>query len=166
MIQIKTLNKPDLKTTVMNCDGIINKKLLLYEMTADTFSTNSYNVIVGPMGSGKTSLITSWLKSFFRKTFESIYLVMPENSRASIEDDIFGKNLPEDQLYTNLTEDILMEIYGKLQDNAKEKYNSLLIIDDYQSQMKDKDIVNVLQKIISKHRHLKTTIFLLMLNLP
>jgi ABC-type antimicrobial peptide transport system ATPase subunit len=62
------------------------------------------------------------------------------------------------------TEEILINIYEKLQENAKEGYNSILIIDDFQAQMKDANIVKVLQKIISKHRHLKTTIFLLQQN--
>jgi len=41
------------------------------------------------------------------------------------------------------------------------KKTTLLIIDDFQSQLKDKDIVKTLQKIITKMRHLRTTIILL-----
>ena len=164
MIEIKELKKPNLETTKMNCDNVINKKLLDYPMTSDVFSTNSYNLVIGPMGTGKTSLITSWLKSFFKKAFECIYVIIPENSRMSIENDIYGKNLPEDQLYSDLTEGNLMQIYENLQENAKEGYNSFLLIDDFQWAMKSPEIISILQKIISKHRHLKTTIFLLQQN--
>ena len=89
---------------------------------------------------------------------------MPENSRTSIENDIFTKNLPADQLYDTLTELGLTEIYEHLQKSSKEKENSMLIIDDFQAQLKDSAIVNVLQKIITKMRHLRCTIFLLQQN--
>ena len=86
---------------------------------------------------------------------------MPENSRTSIENDIFTKHLPADQLYDTLTELGLTEIYERLQESSKEKENSMLIIDDFQAQLKEPAIVKVLQKIITKMRHLRCTIFLL-----
>ena len=88
---------------------------------------------------------------------------MPENSRSSIENDIFSKHLPPEQLYDNLTEDGLMEIYEKLQESSKDKENNLLIIDDFQAQLK-KIIIKVLQKFITKMRHLRVKIFLLQQN--
>jgi hypothetical protein len=89
---------------------------------------------------------------------------MPENSRSSIENDIFTKHLPAEQLYDTLTEEGLTEIYERLQESSKEKENSMLIIDDFQAQLKEPAIVKVLQKIITKMRHLRCTIFLLQQN--
>ena len=164
MITIKPLKKPELGNIKMNCDKVIHKKLTDFPMTNDAWSTNNFTVIVGKMGQGKTSLLTNLVKNVFNKCFENIYLIMPENSRTSIENDIFTKHLPADQLYDTLTELGLTEIYEHLQKSSKEKENSMLIIDDFQAQLKDSAIVNVLQKIITKMRHLRCTIFLLQQN--
>ena len=164
MITIKELKKPKLGDVKMSCDKVIHRKLTEFPMTNDAWSTNNFTVIVGRMGQGKTSLLTNLVKNVFNKCFENIYLVMPESSRTSIENDIFTKHLPPDQLYDTLTEDGLTEIYERLQETTKEKENSMLIIDDFQAQLKDKDIIKVLQKIITKMRHLRVTIFLLQQN--
>ena len=164
MISIKPLKKPELGNIKMNCDRIIHKKLTDFPMTNDAWSTNNFTVFVGKMGQGKTSLLTNLVKNVFNKCFENIYLIMPENSRSSIENDIFTKHLPADQLYDTLTEEGLTEIYERLQESSKEKENSLLVVDDFQAQLKEPAIVKVLQKIITKMRHLRCTIFLLQQN--
>ena len=164
MVRIKTLAKPDLGHIEMNCDHTISKKLTKYPMIKEAFSTTSFNIICGRMGSGKTSLLTSLVKTVFRKCFHTIYLFMPANSRASIENDIFGKNLPEEQLFDTLTLENLTEVYEQLQENSSEGYNSLLIVDDFQVSLKDPEILKVLQKIVTKMRHLRCTTFLLQQN--
>ena len=164
MISIKPLKKPELGNIKMNCDRIIHKKLADFPMVNDAWSTNNFTVIVGKMGSGKTSLLTNLVKNVFNKCFENIYLIMPENSRSSIENDIFTKHLPAEQLYDTLTEEGLTEIYERLQESSKQKENSLLVVDDFQAQLKEPAIVKVLQKIITKMRHLRCTIFLLQQN--
>jgi thymidine kinase len=161
MVKILTLEKPHLPKVKMLCDEIIDDKLTKYPMVRTCWSLNSFNVVCGKMGQGKTSLTVSLLKTVFKKCFETIYVVMPPSSRASIEKDIFKKEIKEDQLYDELTESYLMEIYEKLQANSSEGWNSLLIIDDFQAQLKEKQIVKTLQKIITKMRHLRTTIFIL-----
>ena len=164
MVSIQKLDKPDLKQTKMNCDFVIDEKLTKYPMIKEAFSTTSFNVICGKMGQGKTSLLTSLVKSVFKKCFETIYVFMPTNSRASIENDIYGRNIPSEQLYDTLTLDNITEVYEAIQENSSEKYNSLIIIDDFQVALKDPLIIKVLQKIITKMRHLRTTIFLLQQN--
>ena len=164
MVHIKQLDKPDLGHIKMNCDDIIAEKLTKYPMIKEAFSTTSFNVLCGRMGSGKTSLLTSLVKKVFKKCFETIYVFMPSNSRASIENDIYGKHLPEDQLFDTLTLENISSVYSSIQENSAECYNSLIIIDDFQVALKDPDILKVLQKIITKMRHLRTTIFLLQQN--
>ena len=163
-VRIVELEKPKYRKIKMNCDEILSEKLLKYPMIKDAFSTNSFNLIIGGMGAGKTSWITSLVKHDFRKVFETIILVMPTSSRQSIDNDIFGKNLPEDQLYDDLNVSILDDIYEKLNENAKEDYNSLLIIDDFQQRLKDPDISKALERIIIKTRHLHVTTFYLVQN--
>lgn len=163
-MKIKTLEKPTLKKVKMNCDEIIDKKLTEYPMINDVWSRNSYNVVVGSMGSGKTSLVTSLIKTVFKKCFENIYVIIPSSSLSSLEDNIYEKYLPPNQIYHDLTEDNLLDIYEKLQENSSDCYNSFLFIDDFQYALKDATIIKTLQKIITKHRHLRTTIFLLQQN--
>ena len=164
MITIKPLKKPELGNIKMNCDKVIHKILTEFPMTNDAWATNNFTVIVGKMGQGKTSLLTNLVKNVFNKCFENIYLIMPENSRSSIENDIFSKHLPAEQLHDTLSEEGLTEIYERLQESSKEKENSMLIIDDFQAQLKEPAIVKTLQKIITKMRHLRCSIFLLQQN--
>jgi thymidine kinase len=164
MIRIQHLPKPDLGHTTMTCDNVINERLTKYPMIKEAFSTTSFNVIAGKMGQGKTSLLTALVKKVFKKCFETIYVFMPSNSRESIENDIYGKNIPAEQLFDTITFDNISHVYSEIQENSKEKYNSLIIIDDFQVAMKDPEIIKVLQKIITKMRHLRTTIFLLQQN--
>lgn len=164
MVKIKVLSKPNLDTVKMNCDNVIHPKLLKYPMVNEAFSTTSFNIICGRMGQGKTSLLTALVKQVFKKCFEYIYVFMPANSRASIENDIYGKNIPEDQLHDTLTYNNISKVYEEIQENSNEGYNSLIIIDDFQVALKDPEIIQVLQKIITKMRHLRTTIFLLQQN--
>lgn len=163
-MHLETLNKPTLQKIKMNCDDIIDKKLLEYPMVEDVWSRSSFNIIVGKMGSGKTSLITNLVKTVFRKCFHNIYCFIPSNSRKSIDNDVYGKNLPENQLFDTLTEENITHVYEELQENSNEEEYSLLIIDDFQTALKDPDIITTLAKIITKMRHLRTTVFLLQQN--
>jgi len=133
-------------------------------MSADLFSRTSFNIILGKMGSGKTSLITNFVKTIFKKCFEHIIIFIPASSRRSIENDIYGKHLPEADLYDALTEDNLDEVIEKIEENAENEENTLLIIDDFQAALKDPDVLARLQKIVTRMRHMRTTIFILQQN--
>ena len=148
----------------MNCDNIIHDKLTKYPMIAEAFSTTSFNIICGRPGQGKTSLLTALMKKVFKKCFETIYVFMPSNSRESIDNDIFGKNLPPEQLFDTLTEENLAQVYKEVQEHSKEKYNTLIVIDDFQVALKDPLIIKTLEKLVTKMRHLRCTIFLLQQN--
>lgn len=160
-MRIENLEKPDLKKVKMNCDDVIDNRLTKYPMVDDLWSKTSFNVVCGKMGSGKTSLVTNLVKKVFKKCFHNIYVFIPENSRSSIDNDIYGKHIPSGDLYSTLTQDYLYEVYDKLQENSAEGEFSFLLIDDFQAQLKDPQILLVLQKIITKMRHLRVTIFLL-----
>jgi hypothetical protein len=125
------LKKPELGNIKMNCDRIIHKKLADFPMTNDAWSTNNFTVIVGKMGQGKTSWVTNYIKNIARKCYETIYVFMPLNSRESIDNNIYGKNLPEDQLFDTLTETDLLRVYEELQEHSSNCHHSLLIIDDF-----------------------------------
>ena len=160
-MNIIPLKKPILNKVKMNCDEIIDNKLLDYPMVADVWSHTSFNIIVGKMGSGKSSLIVNLIKTIFKKAFAHIYVFIPYHSRKSIDNDIFGKHLPPDQLFDTLTEENLEYVYNRLQEDTEEGDFSLLVIDDFQVQLKDPRIIAILEKIITKMRHLRCTVFLL-----
>jgi len=164
MVKIVELDKPNLSKIKMNCDDIIDAKLTKYPMVNDVWAKTSFNIIVGKMGQGKTSLITNLVKKVFKGVFHHIFVFIPHNSRVSIDNDIYGQYIPDDCLYDTLTEENLLEVYDKLQENSDNDEYSLLIIDDFQAQLKDPEIIKVLQKIITKQRHLRATTFLLQQN--
>lgn len=163
-MHIEVLDKPKLQKVKMLVDDVIDSKLLKYPMPADLFSKTSFNIILGKMGSGKTSLIVNYIKTIFRRAFEHIIVFMPSGSRRSIENDIFGKQLPPDDLYDTLTEEGLDEVIDKLEESSENGENTLLIIDDFQAALKDPDVQQRLQKIVTRMRHMRTTIFILQQN--
>jgi len=163
-MKIEILEKPNLKKVKMNVDDVIDDKLLKYPMIADLFSKTSFNIVCGKMGQGKTTLITNLVKTVFKRCFEHILLFMPAGSRRSIENDIFGKNLPTEDIYDTLSEENLDEAIEKIEENAENEENTLIIIDDFQSALKMPEIQARLQKIVTRMRHMRTTIFILQQN--
>jgi hypothetical protein len=163
-MKIEILEKPNLKKVKMNVDDVIDDKLLKYPMIADLFSKTSFNIVCGKMGQGKTSLVTNLVKTVFKRCFEHILLFMPAGSRRSIENDIFGKNLPTEDIYDTLSEENLDEAIEKIEENTENAENTLIIIDDFQSALKMPEIQARLQKIVTRMRHMRTTIFILQQN--
>jgi ATP:corrinoid adenosyltransferase len=152
-------DKPKLATVKMNCDGAIDPKLETNgEAVKVCFSRPNFTIFSGGMGAGKTSLVIQMLKGCMRKTHHNMYVIIPEISLHSIseKDNIFSKYLDEEHLYHEYNEETLNEIYEKVKTNAENDEYSMLIIDDFGSQMKgDKKCEQILQKIITKMRHLK-----------
>jgi KaiC/GvpD/RAD55 family RecA-like ATPase len=74
----------------MLCDKKLHPKLEEYELTK-FLNMHSTNLIVGKPGSGKTSMIYSFMKSkkLLAKVYDKIYLFQPEQSRQSIVPSIF-----------------------------------------------------------------------------
>jgi len=163
-MHIEVLEKPNLKKVKMNVDDIIDEKIMKYPMSADLFARTSFNVILGKMGQGKTSLITNFVKTIFRRAFEHMIVFIPTGSRKSIENDIYGKHIPDADLYDALTPENLDEVIEKLEENADNEENTLLIIDDFQAALKDPEVLARLQKIVTRMRHMRTTIFILQQN--
>jgi thymidine kinase len=164
-MKLEKIKSPNIKNDIkMNCDTVIDKKLMEYPMINCCFSHSNYTVLCGKMGSGKTSLLLKVLSNIYNRCFENIYIIMPPISRKSIDKNFIEKQIPEDCIYDDLTAGILEEIYLKILDNSENKENSLVIIDDMQQHLKEKDVSQSLEKFIIKIRHLHTSIFLLCQN--
>lgn len=151
---------PRLKKSSFTVDGKLENRLDNYEITK-LMNKSNFVLFLGPAGSGKTSMIISLLKTpeLFHYVYHTIYLFMGKNSRDSIKGSFFDKQIPPEQIYDDLTVENLDEVYEKLRDDAEKGYLSLIIMDDVQRQMKDKQVEKLLLHIINNRRHLKTSIW-------
>lgn len=167
-IQLKPLEKPKFNKVTMECDVLIDNKLTKYPAIEQCFSRTNFTILAGLMGSGKTTLAIQMIRSLYKKCFSDIYVVIPEISLHSIaeKDNIFTKHLdPEEHLFHEYTEEVLNNIFEKLQENSSNGDFSLLVIDDFGANFKDKETEKILNKIIIKMRHLKCSVMLLCQNI-
>ena len=90
--------------------------------------------VIGESGSGKTSLTISLMTQkkpkIYRKTHHHMITLMPHNSIGSLKNNPF-KVLPEENIYGELTESNIREIYERIDDYSKEDEKTLLFIDDF-----------------------------------
>ena len=110
---------PKLKMPTFSVDTKLDKKLDDYEITS-LMNKSNFTLFLGRAGSGKTSLLVSFLNtpSLFKYVYDVIFVFMPSNSRASIKDNFFDKNIPEDQIYDDVSYDDLEEVYEIAKRNA------------------------------------------------
>lgn len=166
MIKIKENHKPDLVKIKFECDNEINKKLNNFELTKEFLNKSNTTLFIGRQGSGKTSLMINFVKNknLYKKCFHYIYVFMPHSSRKSLEDNIFDKHLSEDQMYEELNQETISDLYEKLKDNSENGYRSLVIYDDVQKSLKNHSVLLSLKNIIANQRHLSVVNFILLQN--
>ena len=113
------------------------------------------SVYTGSGGSGKSSLLLNMFRDtkLYKKKFDNIFLFTPSASFLSVEKHPFLKH---DKIYHELTISHLMDIEKKLIDikESGDLEYSLVIIDDFASTLKSKDIEKILNKLLIKARHL------------
>jgi hypothetical protein len=160
MISIIEHDKPDLPTCHMNCDDPLHPKLDKFELTK-FINCHSCNLVLGKPGSGKSSLLWSFFKSpqVLRKVYHTVYLFRPKASGKSMKDDIFS-TIPEDQQYTELTEDTLNDVLGKC-NASREKENNCIIFDDMAAALKNNDLQKMFKEMIFNRRHIHVSIWFL-----
>ena len=118
--------------------------------------------IIGSAGSGKSSWAISLLtnKKAYKGVFHNVFFIIPPHSRASVAHKIFEKH-DQDKIYDELTPSILEEIKAKIDHEADEGFNSLLVIDDCTVYLKNKANEMLLKELIYNRRHRKLSIWLL-----
>lgn len=164
-IEIKKNKHLKLNIPEFLCDNNpIGDHLNKYDMLSH-FNKYSFNAFIGKPGSGKTSLLVSFLtgkgkQKVFRKCFNHVLLVMPATSRDSMKSNPF-KNHHEDKMFEELDLSTINSIYNKLVAASEEKENTLLILDDVGASLKNNEIQKILRKIIYNRRHLKCQIIML-----
>jgi len=164
MIRIKQNNKPDIEKIKFECDEEIHSKLNEYPLSRDFLNKSNTTIYIGRQGSGKTSLMINIVKKLYKKCFHFVYVFMPHSSRKSLHNNIFDKYLKEDQIYEELNEQNINELYTKLKNNSEDGYRSLVIFDDVQKALKDHTVLKSLKNIIANQRHLKVCNIILLQN--
>jgi hypothetical protein len=156
---IPKLHRPEFKVDVPLSKHLEDDPILKYMNR--TFAC----AIIGKKGSGKTSLLISWLQTprKFKKLFYEIFVWMPKTSRQSIKDSVFDK-LPEDQIFEGVSFENLKSVYGRLKENTENNNFTLLIFDDVQSYLKDAEVERNLLHLIANARHLRCCIFIIAQN--
>jgi ABC-type molybdate transport system ATPase subunit len=167
-MSIKTIkhDRLDLKIPEFKCDHGYNEKLNNIPMLSH-LNNYGFNVLCGKSGSGKTSLLVSFLtgkseNKVYRKCFDNVVVVMPTNSRQSLKKNIFEHH-PQNKLFDELNLESITKIYEMLEEAVSEepKKNTLLILDDVGASLKKKEILFLLKKIIFNRRHLRCHIICL-----
>ena len=116
--------------------------------------------LIGSPGSGKSSLLLSLFRSknYYKNKFNHIYLITPESSFLSVKDHPFENHT---KVYHELNSVILRNIYSELVeikeeciDDGYEIEHACVIIDDYASDLKDKELIKALKQLLIKSRHI------------
>ena len=113
---------------------------------------NFFMLICGRPGSGKTTLILNLVckrGKMYNKKFDKIFVFSP--SLLTMKDEPFVE-LPEDQVFTDLTEESLV---STLEDIKESGDKILYILDDVVNDMKKSvGVQNTLSKMLMNRRHL------------
>lgn len=140
-----------------NCDS-------QFEVTEPLPTKSFYWTIVGTGGSGKTSLLINMLRK--QKTWKNYYgqfhnliLCMPPGSRASINSSVFN----DERIITEdaLDAETLERTDEFLEAEAANGFNTLLVIDDMTSHLKDGAVLRLLNELVNNRRHKRLSIFML-----
>ena len=115
--------------------------------------------IVGPAGSGKTSVMLSMVKSKdgYRKRFHKIIAVIPSSSLASLAVNPLD-DLPDGQRFEELTYESLADIIEMVEAKREEGLLTLLLLDDVSSELQDPGLLKKMMRLFLNRRHLKLSI--------
>jgi hypothetical protein len=112
---------------------------------------------IGSGGSGKTSHLLGQMRTVYKKKFHHIWYFCPVSSFLSVQKHPFEKH---DKVFHELTAETLDEIKDELTSIKEDREEddmpeySLVIIDDFANNLKDKHIVAKLNAMLIKARHL------------
>jgi Cdc6-like AAA superfamily ATPase len=128
-----------------------------------------FMIITGKAGSGKSSFFINSIRSLkkpyrvYRRIFNHIEIFIPKTSFASVEELFRGHN--SEKIHHDLTGESLVDLHHSIQERSEEEESTLLIIDDFSSSLKDRDIEKELFRLASNRRHLRLSIMIIQHNL-
>lgn len=159
MIRIQEHAAPHLKLPKFQCDAPLDAKLDKFPLL-QTLNRPHAAAFIGRAGSGKTSNAIGMLTNpqLMAEVFNLILVCMPATSRASMEDCPLDQ-LPEDQLYEELTLVSLQDMERRALDMSKKGGRTLLFFDDCQNALKVPAIERLMVHLNSNRRHRKTCLW-------
>jgi hypothetical protein len=123
----------------------------------------SYMVFCGKSRSGKSSLLASLLldKNMYRRAFHNVLIVIPLHSFTSMaeKDNPFAE-LDENKVFHELDLETLETILHQIEGYADQGEDTLLIIDDFAAELKDRKLLRLLKKMINNRRHERLSIWM------
>lgn len=157
-LRIINCNKPQVKLPKLLCDDEIHPKLNQFPLT-ELMNRSFACLIAGKAGTGKTSLLVSFLSSpsLFKRCFDKIFVFMPPNSRASLKDSIF-ELLPEDQVFDELNLQTLGSVFERVESHSAHDERSLIVFDDVQNFFKG-ECERLITHMIANRRHNRLSMF-------
>jgi len=106
------------------------------------------------------SLMTQKEPKIYRKTHHHVIVMMPANSIGSLKKNPF-KCLPDTNIYNELTDQSINQVFQNIDIASKEDEKTLLFIDDMTADLKkSKFIIETLKRMIYNRRHLKLNIII------
>lgn len=141
------------------CDAILKDDVPPpYDLLVDSYK---FILWVGRPKSGKTSHLFALFndKRMLKRCWNNVIVCMPLQSLKSIKksDNVF-KDISSDKYYSDL-EDI-DQLKAQIQHYAEIGENSVVVIDDLMSSLKEAHIAKVLTDIVANRRHLRCSIIL------
>ena len=164
MLSIKKNDPIKLNIPKFLCDdNPVSEELNKHPLT-QLLNIYGFLCVIGRPGEGKTSLAISFITqkkpNIYRKTHHHILVMMPENSINSLKDNPF-KKLPEDNIFNELNDSTISEVYNKIESYSHDDEKTILFIDDMTASLKaTKYIQETLKKLIYNRRHLKLNIII------
>jgi len=96
----------------------------------------------------------------YRKSHHHVIVMMPANSIGSLKKNPF-KCLPSENIYNELTDQSINQVFQNIDSASKEDEKTLLFIDDMTADLKkSKFIIETLKRMIYNRRHLKLNIII------
>lgn len=124
-----------------------------------------FTAFLGPPRSGKSSLSTALLvttspRKIYSGVFDNVFIIVPQASFNSMKDNPF-RSLSPDKIKHEFTPEVLQDIVSRCEFYSKQKKNTLIIIDDYMSELKNVLLRKSLERLIANRRHLRCSIFVI-----
>ena len=163
---IKLIKNKVVKLDIPNftCDSNCVGEHLKNHPLTELLNVYGFLCVIGRPGSGKTSmtisLITQKTNKIYRKTHHHIIVIMPQNSINSLQKNPF-KVLPDENIYNDLDDETINDIYNRVDLYSKSNEKTLLFIDDMTADLKkSKYIIDTFKKLVYNRRHLKLNIII------
>ena len=137
-----------------------------YQNVPDPLPKQSmFMAFIGAPRSGKSSLATALLttsspKKVYNGVFDDVYLIVPLASYNSMNNNPFNSLHPSKRIH-EFNKEILDGIVEKLEVASKKKQLSLIIIDDYMSELKNMDLRKSLERLVANRRHLLCSVWVI-----